>query len=75
MKDYSMKEYTVTYFLTKEQERLLQEVTAMYNKISKETENREITPEHHFALLMLIGSDKIIDNNLAFVKTQLEANS
>lgn len=73
MKDYSMKEYTVTYFLTKEQERLLQEVTAMYNKVSKETENREITPEHHFALLMLFGSDRIIDDNLALAKMQLES--
>lgn len=64
-----MKAYSVTYYLTDEQERRLQEVTAMYNKLSK-----ELTPEKHFALLMLIGSDKIIDNNLAFVKTQLDAN-
>lgn len=65
-----MKEYTVKYYLTDEQERRLQEVTAMYSKISE-----ELTPERYFALLMLFGSDRIIDSNLALAKMQLEANS
>ena len=65
-----MKAYNVTYYLTEEQERHLKEITAKYNEISE-----ELTPERYFALLMLFGSDRIIDSNLALAKMQLEANS
>ena len=62
-----MKAYSVTYYLTEEQERHLKEITAKYNEISE-----ELTPERYFALLMLFGSDRIIDSNLALAKMQLE---
>ena len=65
-----MKEYTVKYYLTEDQEKHLKEITARYNEISE-----ELTPERYFALLMLFGSDRIIDSNLALAKMQLEANS
>ena len=64
-----MKAYSVTYYLTEEQEKHLKEITAKYNEISE-----ELTPERYFALLMLFGSDRIIDSNLALAKMQLEAN-
>ena len=63
-----MKEYTVTYYLTEEQEKQLEKVTEMFNKLSP------VTPERYFALLMLFGSDRIIDSNLALAEKQLEAN-
>lgn len=62
-----MKAYSVTYYLTEEQEKHLKEITAKYNEISE-----ELTPERYFALLMLFGSDRIIDSNLALAKMQLE---
>ena len=64
-----MKAYSVTYYLTEEQEKHLKEITAKYIEISE-----ELTPERYFALLMLFGSDRIIDSNLALAKMQLEAN-
>lgn len=63
-----MKEYTVTYYLNEEQERQLEKVTQMFNKLSP------VTQERYFALLMLFGSDRIIDSNLALAEKQLEAN-
>lgn len=65
-----MKAYTVTYYLSEEQEKHLKEITAKHNEISG-----ELTPERCFALLMLFGSDRIIDSNLALAKMQLDANS
>jgi hypothetical protein len=64
-----MKAYSATYYLTDEQEKHLKEITAKYNEISE-----ELTPERYFALLMLVGSDRIIDSNLALAKMQLDAN-
>lgn len=63
-----MKEYTVTYYLSDEQEKQLEKVTSMFNKLSP------VTQERYFALLMLFGSDRIIDSNLALAEKQLEAN-
>ena len=64
-----MKEYTVKYYLTEEQETKLNEVTQMFNNCS----DKPVTLERYFALLMLWGSDRIIDSNIALAKIQLEA--
>ena len=64
-----MKEYTVKYYLSEEQESKLKEVTEIFNGCT----DKPFTPERYFALLMMWGSDRIIDSNIALAKIQLEA--
>lgn len=69
LKGETMKEYTVNYYLSEEQETMLKEVTELFNVCT----DKPISPERYFSLLMKVGSANIINRNIELAKIQLEA--